>query len=108
MAIEGSISPEAGEVVIDAHFALNDEINMKLGDTIDIVVGEGGVHTLTVVGFANSPLELFYANPDSFIPQESTYVVAYMDAEVLASISGHNASARNTLNIDLKEHLLSI
>ena len=100
--IEGSISPEAGEVVIDAHFALNDEINMKLGDTIDVVVGEGGMHTLTVVGFANSPLELFYANPDSLIPQESSYVVGYMNVGDLASISGHNASARNTLNIDLE------
>ena len=100
--VDGSVSPSDGEIVIDAHFALNDEINMELGDTIDIIVGEGGVQTFTVIGFANSPLELFYANPDSILPQESSYVVAYMDAEVLAEISGNEPLARNTLNIDLE------
>ena len=99
--VQGSVTPDAGEIVIDAHFALNDEINMELGDTIDIIVGEGGVQTFTVVGFANSPLELFYANPDSILPQESSYVIGYMDAEVLAEASGNEALARNTLNIDL-------
>ena len=68
-AVEGSVTPSAGEIVVDAHFALNDEINMELGDSIDIIVGEGGVQTFTVIGFANSPLELFYANPDSILPQ---------------------------------------
>jgi len=100
-AVEGSVTPSAGEIVIDAHFALHDEINMEIGDTIDIIVGEEGVQTFTVVGIANSPLELFYANPDSLLPQESTYVVAYMDAEVLAEVSGNEPLARNTLNIDL-------
>ncbi len=100
--VEGSVTPSDGEIVIDAHFALNDEINMELGDTIDIIVGEEGIQTFTVIGFANSPLELFYANPDSILPQESSYVVAYMDAEVLAEISGNEPSARNTLNIDLE------
>ena len=100
--VDGSVAPSGGEIVIDAHFALNDEINMELGDTIDIIVGEGGVQTFTVIGFANSPLELFYANPDSILPQESSYVVAYMDAEVLAEISGNEPLARNTLNIDLE------
>ncbi|MGB0787144.1 MAG: FtsX-like permease family protein, partial [Candidatus Poseidoniaceae archaeon] len=100
--VDGSVSPSDGEIVIDAHFALNDEINMELGDTIDIIVGEGGVQSFTVIGFANSPLELFYANPDSILPQESSYVVAYMDAEVLAEISGNEPLARNTLNIDLE------
>ena len=100
-AVEGSVKPSAGEIVIDAHFALHDEINMEIGDTIDIIVGEEGVQTFTVIGIANSPLELFYANPDSLLPQESTYVVAYMDAEVLAEISGNEPLARNTLNIDL-------
>ena len=99
--VQGSVTPDAGEIVIDAHFALNDEINMELGDTIDIIVGEGGIQTFTVVGFANSPLELFYANPDSILPQESSYVIGYMDAEVLAEASGNEALARNTLNIDL-------
>ena len=99
--VEGSVTPSIGEVVIDAHFALNDEINMEIGDTIDIIVGEGGVQTLTVIGFANSPLELFYANPDSILPQESTYVIAYMDAEALAQVSANDAFSRNTLNIDL-------
>ncbi|MEC7254010.1 MAG: FtsX-like permease family protein, partial [Candidatus Thermoplasmatota archaeon] len=100
-AVEGSVTPSAGEIVIDAHFALHDEINMEIGDTIDIIVGEEGVQTFTVIGIANSPLELFYANPDSLLPQESTYVVAYMDAEVLAEVSGNDPLARNTLNIDL-------
>ena len=100
--VDGSVSPSDGEIVIDAHFALNDEINMELGDTIDIIVGERGVQSFTVIGFANSPLELFYANPDSILPQESSYVVAYMDAEVLAEISGNEPFARNTLNIDLE------
>ncbi|MBA4735443.1 MAG: hypothetical protein H2065_05585, partial [Candidatus Poseidoniales archaeon] len=100
-AVEGSVAPSAGEIVIDAHFALNDEINMELGDTIEIIVGEGGVRTLTVVGFANSPLELFYANPDSILPQESSYVVAYMNVENLAEVSGNEPLSRNTLNIDL-------
>ena len=100
-AVEGSVTPSAGEIVIDAHFALHDEINMEIGDTIDIIVGEEGVQTFTVIGIANSPLELFYANPDSILPQESTYVVAYMDAEVLAEVSGNEPLARNTLNIDL-------
>jgi len=100
-AVEGSVTPSAGEIVIDAHFALHDEINMEIGDTIDIIVGEEGVQTFTVIGIANSPLELFYANPDSLLPQESTYVVAYMDAEVLAEVSGNEPLARNTLNIDL-------
>ncbi len=100
--VDGSVSPSDGEIVIDAHFALNDEINMELGDTIDIIVGEEGVQSFTVIGFANSPLELFYANPDSILPQESSYVVAYMDAEVLAEISGNEPLARNTLNIDLE------
>ena len=100
--VDGSTAPSDGEIVIDAHFALNDEINMELGDTINIIVGEGGVQTFTVIGFANSPLELFYANPDSILPQESSYVVAYMDAEVLAEISGNEPFARNTLNIDLE------
>ncbi|CAI8378981.1 MAG: Uncharacterised protein [Euryarchaeota archaeon UBA443] len=100
-SVEGSVTPSAGEIVIDAHFALHDEINMKIGDTIDIIVGEGGIQTFTVIGFANSPLELFYANPDSIVPQDSTYVIAYMDAEVLAQVSGNDALSRNTLNIDL-------
>jgi putative ABC transport system permease protein len=100
-AVEGSVKPSAGEIVIDAHFALHDEINMEIGDSIDIIVGEEGVQTFTVIGIANSPLELFYANPDSLLPQESTYVVAYMDAEVLAEVSGNEPLARNTLNIDL-------
>jgi len=100
--VDGSTAPSDGEIVIDAHFALNDEINMELGDTINIIVGEGGVQTFTVIGFANSPLELFYANPESILPQESSYVVAYMDAEVLAEISGNEPFARNTLNIDLE------
>jgi len=100
-AVEGSVTPSAGEIVIDAHFALHDEINMEIGDTIDIIVGEEGLQTFTVIGIANSPLELFYANPDSILPQESTYVVAYMDAEVLAEVSGNEPLARNTLNIDL-------
>jgi len=100
-AVEGSVTPSAGEIVIDAHFALHDEVNMKIGDTIDIIVGEGGIQTFTVIGFANSPLELFYANPDSIVPQDSTYVIAYMDAEVLAQVSGNDALSRNTLNIDL-------
>ena len=100
--VDGSTAPSDGEIVIDAHFALNDEINMELGDTINIIVGEGSVQTFTVIGFANSPLELFYANPDSILPQESSYVVAYMDAEVLAEISGNEPFARNTLNIDLE------
>jgi len=100
-AVEGSVKPSAGEIVIDAHFALHDEINMEIGDTIDIIVGEEGVQTFTVIGIANSPLELFYTNPDSLLPQESTYVVAYMDAEVLAEVSGNEPLARNTLNIDL-------
>ena len=100
-AVGGSVKPSAGEIVIDAHFALHDEINMEIGDTIDIIVGEEGVQTFTVIGIANSPLELFYANPDSLLPQESTYVVAYMDAEVLAEVSGNEPLARNTLNIDL-------
>lgn len=100
--VDGSVTPSDGEIVIDAHFALNDEINMELGDSIDIIVGEGGVQTFTVIGFANSPLELFYANPDSILPQESSYVVGYMDAEVLAEISGNEPLARNTLNIDLE------
>ena len=100
-AVEGSVTPSVGEIVIDAHFALHDEINMEIGDTIDIIVGEEGVQTFTVVGIANSPLELFYANPDSLLPQESTYVVAYLDAEVLAEVSGNEPLARNTLNIDL-------
>ena len=100
--VDGSVTPSNGEIVIDAHFALNDEINMELGDTIDIIVGEGGVQTFTVIGFANSPLELFYANPDSILPQESSYVVAYLNAEVLAEISGNEPFARNTLNIDLE------
>ena len=100
-AVEGSVTPSAGEIVIDAHFALHDEINMEIGDTIDIIVGEEGVQTFTVIGIANSPLELFYANPDSLLPQESTYVVAYMDADVLAEVSGNEPLARNTLNIDL-------
>ena len=100
--VDGSVTPSDGEIVIDAHFALNEEINMKRGDTSDIIVGEGGVQTFTVIGFANSPLELFYANPDSILPQESSYVVAYMDAEVLADISGNEPLARNTLNIDLE------
>ena len=100
-AVEGSVTPSAGEIVIDAHFALHDEVNMKIGDTIDIIVGEGGIQTFTVIGFVNSPLELFYANPDSIVPQDSTYVIAYMDAEVLAQVSGNDALSRNTLNIDL-------
>ena len=100
-AVEGSVTPSAGEIVIDAHFALHDEVKMKIGDTIDIIVGEGGIQTFTVIGFANSPLELFYANPDSIVPQDSTYVIAYMDAEVLAQVSGNDALSRNTLNIDL-------
>jgi len=100
-AVEGSVTPSAGEIVLDAHFALHDEVNMKIGDTIDIIVGEGGIQTFTVIGFANSPLELFYANPDSIVPQDSTYVIAYMDAEVLAQVSGNDALSRNTLNIDL-------
>ena len=100
-AVDGSVTPSSGEIVIDAHFALNDEINMELGDTIEIIVGEGGVQTLTVVGFANSPLELFYANPDSILPQESSYVVAYMNVENLAEVSGNEPLSRNTLNIDL-------
>ena len=74
-AVEGSVTPSAGEIVIDAHFALHDEINMEIGDTIDIIIGEGGIQTFTVIGFANSPLELFYANPDSIVPQDSTYVI---------------------------------
>ena len=101
-AIEGSIDPGVGEIVIDAHFAQDKDIEMKIGDSIEIIVGEGGSQTLEVVGFANSPLELFYAEPGSILPQTSTFVVGYLDAEYLANISGNTLDARNTLGIDLK------
>lgn len=101
-AIEGSITPGEGEIVIDAHFANDEDIEMKIGDSIEVLVGEGGFQTLEVVGFANSPLELFYAEPGSILPQTSTFVVGYLDAEYLASISGNNPGARNTLGIDLE------
>ena len=101
-AIEGSIEPGAGEIVIDAHFAQDKDIEMKIGDFIEIIVGEGGSQMLEVVGFANSPLELFYAEPGSILPQTSTFVVGYLDVEYLANISGNTVDARNTLGIDLK------
>ncbi len=101
-AIEGSIEPGAGEIVIDAHFARDKDIEMKIGDSIEIIVGESGAQTLEVVGFANSPLELFYAEPGSILPQTSTFVVGYLDAEYLANISGNTLDARNTLGIDLE------
>jgi len=101
-AIEGSIEPGAGEIVIDAHFARDKDIEMKIGDSIEIIVGESGSQTLEVVGFANSPLELFYAEPGSILPQTSTFVVGYLDAEYLANISGNTLDARNTLGIDLE------
>ena len=101
-AIEGSINPGVGEIVIDAHFAQDKDIEMKIGDSIEIIVGEGGSQTLEVVGFANSPLELFYAEPGSILPQTSTFVVGYLDAEYLANISGNTLDARNTLGIDLE------
>tara|TARA_Y100000766_G_scaffold38558_1_gene28373 strand:+ start:1963 stop:4308 length:2346 start_codon:yes stop_codon:yes gene_type:complete len=101
-AIEGSIEPGAGEIVIDAHFAQDKDIEMKIGDSIEIIVGESGSQTLEVVGFANSPLELFYAEPGSILPQTSTFVVGYLDAEYLANISGNTLDARNTLGIDLE------
>ena len=98
----GSTSPQAGEIVIDAHFANNDSVKMSIGDSIDLIVGEGDTHTLEVVGIAYSPLELFYAEPGALFPQESSYVVGYLDAEYLALISGHQPNSRNSLNIDLK------
>jgi len=101
-AIEGSIDPGVGEIVIDAHFAQDKDIEMKIGDSIEIIVGESGSQTLEVVGFANSPLELFYAEPGSILPQTSTFVVGYLDAEYLANISGNTLDARNTLGIDLE------
>ena len=101
-AIEGSIEPGVGEIVIDAHFARDKDIEMKIGDSIEIIVGESGSQTLEVVGFANSPLELFYAEPGSILPQTSTFVVGYLDAEYLANISGNTLDARNTLGIDLE------
>ena len=101
-AIEGSIDPGVGEIVIDAHFAQDKDIEMKIGDSIEIIVGEGGSQTLEVVGFANSPLELFYAEPGSILPQTSTFVVGYLDVEYLANISGNTVDARNTLGIDLE------
>ena len=101
-AIEGSIDPGVGEIVIDAHFAQDKDIEMKIGDSIEIIVGEGGSQTLEVVGFANSPLELFYAEPGSILPQTSTFVVGYLDAEYLANISGNTLDARNTLGIDFE------
>ena len=101
-AIEGSINPGVGEIVIDAHFAQDKDIEMKIGDSIEIIVGESGSQTLEVVGFANSPLELFYAEPGSILPQTSTFVVGYLDAEYLANISGNTLDARNTLGIDLE------
>ena len=99
---KGSISPRAGEVVIDSHFAENSIVGMSIGDSIDFVIGEGEIHTLEVVGFANSPLELLYAEPGSLFPQETSYVVAYLDVEYLAYISANNPNARNTLSIDLE------
>ena len=101
-AIEGSIDPGVGEIVIDAHFAQDKDIEMKIGDSIEIIVGESGSQTLEVVGFANSPLELYYAEPGSILPQTSTFVVGYLDAEYLANISGNTLDARNTLGIDIE------
>ena len=98
---EGEISPGIGEVVIDAHFANNETVGMSIGDKIKVIVGEGEFHELTVVGIANSPLELFYAEPGVLFPQETDYVVGYLDADYLANISGNNQGARNVLNIDL-------
>ena len=100
-AVEGSVDPGEGQIVIDAHFAQDKDIEMKIGDSVEVIVGEGGFQTLEVVGFANSPLELFYAEPGSILPQTSTFVVGYLDAEYLASISGNTPGARNTLGIDL-------
>ncbi|MDE0954239.1 MAG: FtsX-like permease family protein [Candidatus Poseidoniales archaeon] len=100
--IEGSITPKEGEVVIDSHFAKNSTVGMSIGDSIDFSIGEGEIHTLEVVGFANNPLELLYAEPGSLFPQDSSYVVAYLDVEYLAVISGNDLDARNTLNIDLE------
>ena len=100
--IEGSITPKEGEVVIDSHFAKNSTVGMSIGDSIDLSIGEGDIHTLEVVGFANNPLELLYAEPGSLFPQDSSYIVAYLDVESLAIISGNDIAARNTLNIDLE------
>ena len=63
---------------------------MELSDSIDIIVGEGGVQTFKC-RLCKRPVELFYTNPDSILPQESTYVIAYMDAEVLLT-SGNDVS----------------
>ena len=101
-AIEGSITPGEGQIVIDAHFAQDKDIEMKIGDSIEVIVGEGGFQTLEVVGFANSPLELFYAEPGSILPQTSTFVVGYLDVEYLATLSGNAPGARNTLSVDLE------
>ena len=101
-AVEGSITPGEGEIVIDAHFANDEDIEMKIGDSIEVIVGEGGFQTLEVVGFANSPLELFYAEPGSILPQTSTFVVGYLDVEYLATISGNTPDARNSLGLDLQ------
>ena len=100
--IEGSTNPGVDEIVIDAHFANNESVALSIGDKIQLIVGDSGIRELTVVGIANSPLELFYAEPGSLFPQDTKYVIAYLDANYLGEISGNGADARNTLNIDLE------
>ena len=101
-SIEGSTTPGVDEIVIDAHFANNESVALSIGDKVQLIVGDSGIRELTVVGIANSPLELFYAEPGSLFPQDTKYVIAYLDANYLGEISGNGADARNTLNIDLE------
>lgn len=97
-SIEGSTTAGAGEIVIDAHAARG--LNYKIGDEIRIIAGNGTIE-LTIVGFANSPLHLWYAPEGVLFPVDDGYVVGYLDAEYLASISGLEPLTRNQLHIDL-------
>ena len=97
-AVDGSMEPAAGEVVIDAHVA--NSHNVQIGDVMEIAAGDGIVE-LSVVGIAYNPLHLWYMPEGSLFPDNENFIVGYLDADTLAETAGFQSGTMNELHIDL-------
>lgn len=96
----GRMATAPGEVVIDLH--VNMELGLAVGDELTFRLA-GNTTSLTVVGIASSPHHLFFiGDTQTLIPEQGTFVVAYLPVAELASFANLSTDMRNQVLIDIQ------
>ena len=97
---EGNSSFSETDIVIDAH--VKDSLNLTLGDTVSIGIGEGSME-FTIVGFAYHPMHVYMAPEGSLFPPESGhFVVGYLSETGMQRLTGLPLGSANTVIIDIE------